>query len=66
MVKKGNKVVCQVLVQWSGMNASHTTQEFLCERNTYFLHFTFEDMGAFHWGIDTMLQIVRNVKNSYY
>lgn len=31
MVKKGNKAVCQVLVQWTGLDASQATWEFLYE-----------------------------------
>lgn len=50
MVKKGNKVVCQVLVKWSGSNASQATWEFLYELQHRFLHFTIEDKGGFHWG----------------
>lgn len=31
MVKKGNKVVCQVLVKWTGMDRAHATWEYLTE-----------------------------------
>ncbi|KAH0747437.1 hypothetical protein KY285_009094 [Solanum tuberosum] len=31
MVKKGNKAMCQVLVQWSGLDVSQATWEFLYE-----------------------------------
>jgi len=31
LVKKGNKVVCQVLVQWLGLEADQATWEYLSE-----------------------------------
>lgn len=31
MVKKGNKIVCQVLVKWIGIDATHSSWEYLSE-----------------------------------